>query len=112
MNLVFSTVLVLSTIQLIIGKHLRWWFILLITLVINRSLFLLRMKGIVVKVKPLVITDALMIFFEIVLGVVSKKGINILLLILFTLLSIAVVILEIIDDKFYVYKVEDEKTEE
>lgn len=111
MNLIFSSVLVITILQIVLCSGLKWRLLCRLVLIICRVLFLMRAFGIVFKIKGMRIAELLNIGFQIVLGVLWPNNYSWVALIVFTLLDLLSMFLEWLDDKFYIYTVEDVKDE-
>ena len=111
MNWVFISVLVCTGLQLICCRGIKFAFLSMIVMLVVRILFLLRMQGIVFKTKPLWITEGFVVGAQVVIGSISKGSYDWLAFIVYSLLTAIVIGIEFVDDKFYVYTVEDDEEE-
>lgn len=109
MNWVFISIISCTLLQMIFCRGLKFAFLSLLVMLIARVLFLLRSQGIVFKTKPLWITEAFVVGAQLVLGSISSSSYNWLVFLLYAVLTGVVVGVEFIDDKFYIYTVEDDK---
>ena len=109
MNWVFISIIVCTALQLICCRGIKLAFLSMLIMLIARALFLLRAQGIVFKTKPLCITELFIVGAQLVIGSISKAQYNWLIFILYCVLTAIVLVVEYIDDKFYIYTVEDEK---
>lgn len=109
MNWVFISIGICTLLQLICCRDIKFAFLSLFIMLIVRILFLLRTQGIVFKTKPLWITEAFIVGAQLVIGAISSGKYNWLQLLLYIALTLIVVGIEFIDDKFFIYTVEEEK---
>lgn len=109
MNWVFISIIAVTVLQLIATKGIKWAFISYLVMLIVRVMFLLRMQGIVFKTKPLWITEAFIVGMQFVLCTLFKDTANWLAFALYIVFTLIVIAIEFIDDKFYIYTVEDDK---
>lgn len=111
MNWVSISIMLLSLLQIYTLTKLKWRFISIIVIVVIRSLFLLRIQGIIFKIKPLAIAEGLVLLLQFVCGMVHPEKYNWVFFVLFIINGLISIAIEIIDDKFYIYKVEDVEEE-
>ena len=109
MNWVFGSIIVCTLLQLFACRSLKFAFLSLLIMLIVRILFLLRSQGIVFKTKPLWITEIFIVGAQVVLGSISKSQYNWIVFLLYTVITLTVIGIEYIDDKFYIYTVEDDE---
>ena len=112
MNWVFISIIVCTALQLIFCRGMKLASLSLFVMLIVRVLFLLRAQGVVFKTKPLRITELFVVGAQGVLGSMAKASYNWLVFLLYTVITLIVIGVEFIDDKFYIYTVEEEKEDD
>lgn len=108
MNLVFISIILVAVIQVFVC-HMS--FALLFGL-IGRFLFLLRLLGTVIPVKVSMIFEGCDLFIVFIVLIFSKHGVDWTNIGLTALFSAITILLYFIDNKFYLYVVEDDNNEE
>ena len=112
MNWVSISILVLTLVQRILFGHIKFRWLAFLVIYIVRAMFLLRIKGILFKLKPLWVCEGLTMLGEFLYSVTTKSYITILYSLGFSVVSGLVILIELLDDKFYVYHVEDYNEED
>lgn len=111
MNWVFISILLVTVFQWLFTHSMSWFFLSFLVSLISRGLFLSRMIGASISASVLIKVELASIVLLLVCSVVGKSK-DILDIIIYILLSIVSCLFMFIDDKFYLYIVEDDKEED
>lgn len=107
MNWVSISIIILTVLQRIVFRHIKWRGLAFLVIYIVRALFLFRIKGIIFKLKPLWVFEGLTVLGEFLYAVTTKNAMLVLYALGFALISGICVGVEFLDDKLYVYHIED-----